>query len=91
MIICVSSFVLELMLVLTLRFIIHQVHFLINAVLTFSSFHVHVQLFTAHYPLGKKQAQQSAFESQEANLLMYVQEPPRGDGASGSVQFLILQ
>ena len=27
------------------------------------------------------------FVGKEANLLVYLQEPPRGDGASGNVQF----
>ena len=31
----------------------------------------------------------TAFVGQEANLLMYLQEPSRGDGASGSVRFLL--
>ena len=30
----------------------------------------------------------TAFVGWEANLLMYLQEPPRGDGASSSVNFL---
>ena len=30
----------------------------------------------------------TAFLGKEANLLMYLQEPPRGDGASSSVNFL---
>ena len=30
----------------------------------------------------------TAFVGKEANVLMYIQEPPRGDGASGSVNFL---
>ena len=32
-----------------------------------------------------------AFVGQEAILLMYLQEPPRGDGASGSAKFLFLK
>ena len=31
----------------------------------------------------------TAFVGQEANLLMHLQEPPRGDGASSSVNFLL--
>ena len=30
----------------------------------------------------------TAFVGQETNLLMYLQEPPRGDGASTCVNFL---
>ena len=30
----------------------------------------------------------TAFVGKQANLLMYLQEPPRGDGASGRVNFL---
>ena len=33
----------------------------------------------------------TAFVDWEANLLMYLQEPPRGDGTSTSVNFLRIQ
>ena len=46
--------------------------------------HVHVPPINMH---NVSMFALSAFAGEEENLLMYRQEPPRGDGAAGSVHF----